>query len=341
LGSYSGPGSSTTKYSYQTDVGSGTIGNCNNCLVLGRDEDSVYVPGALQVTGAIQSTSGGIIFPDGTVQKTAANQAAATGNVITQVSGKVGVGTASPAAALDISGAGASSANLQFDYAPQPTEYWHSILNTFASGNGTMRFSLDDNGASVTPLTLTSKGLVGIGTTTPGASLEVNGNVRLTAGSGAAITFQDGTVQSTAYTGITSGGDYAEAVDVIGDRNAFEPGDLLVIDPANPGKFLKSNGTYSALVAGIYSTKPGTVGRRESKMPSPGEVPMALVGIVPVKVSDENGPIQVGDLLVSSSVSGRAMKGTDRQRMLGAVVGKALGNLETGTGTIEVLVTLR
>lgn len=74
---------------------------------------------------------------------------------------------------------------------------------------------------------------------------------------------------------------------------------------------------------------------------SAGEVPMAMVGRVPTRVSAENGPIQVGDLLVSSSTPGYAMKGTDRSRMLGAVVGKALGSLSSGTGIMEVLVTLQ
>jgi hypothetical protein len=35
------------------------------------------------------------------------------------------------------------------------------------------------------------------------------------------------------------------------------------------------------------------------------------------------------------------MKGTDRGRMLGAVIGKAMGSLDSGTGVIEVLVTLQ
>ena len=74
---------------------------------------------------------------------------------------------------------------------------------------------------------------------------------------------------------------------------------------------------------------------------SKDEVPLAVVGIVPCKVSAENGAIQAGDLLVASSVPGRAMKGTDRQRMLGAVVGKALEPLQHGTGIIQVLVTLQ
>jgi hypothetical protein len=66
-----------------------------------------------------------------------------------------------------------------------------------------------------------------------------------------------------------------------------------------------------------------------------------MVGIVPTKVTAENGPIHRGDLLVTSSAAGYAMKGTDRERMLGAVIGKAMGNLDSGTGVIEVLVTLQ
>lgn len=68
---------------------------------------------------------------------------------------------------------------------------------------------------------------------------------------------------------------------------------------------------------------------------------MALVGVVPTKVSAENGAINVGDLLVSSAIPGYAMKGTDRNKMLGAVIGKAMGSLESGKGMIEVLVMLQ
>ena len=105
---------------------------------------------------------------------------------------------------------------------------------------------------------------VGIGTTTPGAMLEVNGPVKLTTGSGASITFPDATIQSTAWNGTTLGGDYAEAVDVLGDRTHYEPGDVIVIDSAEPGKFVKSDKAYSRLVAGVYSTKPGLVGRPQT-----------------------------------------------------------------------------
>lgn len=200
--------------------------------------------------------------------------------------------------------------------------------------------------------TVMDSGNVGIGTTAPSAKLEVNGNAQidgsvLLGSSGIQITSSGivfpngGGTQTAAWTGTICGGDYAESVDVGKDRANYGPGDLLIIDPDHPGKFLKSAQPYSTSVAGIYSTKPGVTGRRQRTPKSPDEVPMAVVGIVPAKVTAENGPIHPGDLLVASSTIGYAMKGTDRSRMLGTVAGKALGSLDSGTGTIEVLVTLQ
>ena len=96
-------------------------------------------------------------------------------------------------------------------------------------------------------------------------------------------------------------------------------------------------------MAGIYSTKPGMLGttRKIEESAQSDEIPLAVVGIVPCKITTENGPIQAGDLLVTASTPGHAMKGTDRTRMLGAVVGKALEPLARGTGVIQVLVTLQ
>jgi hypothetical protein len=191
-------------------------------------------------------------------------------------------------------------------------------------------------------LSINSNGYVGIGTTTPGAKLDVAGNIKLS-GSGASITFPDGTVQSTAWSGTLCGGDYAESVDITGERTQYEPGDVLVVDPDHPGHFLKASERYSTLVAGIYSTKPGMIGRRQTIDPklASTEIPMAMVGVVPTKVSTENGSIHPGDILVTSSTSGRAMKGTDRSLFAGAIVGKALGPLDSGSGVIEVLVSLQ
>ena len=140
-----------------------------------------------------------------------------------------------------------------------------------------------------------------------------------------------------------SGADFAESMAVAGDRAKYTAGDLLAIDPTASRHVALAQKPYSTLVAGIYSTKPGLVGttRTVDESAPQNEIPLAVVGIVPCKVTTENGPIQIGDLLVTSSTLGHAMKGTDRSKMLGAVVGKALEPLEAGKGVIQVLVTLQ
>jgi len=131
---------------------------------------------------------------------------------------------------------------------------------------------------------------------------------------------------------------------VRGQRSSYEPGDLLVIDSTGNRRLALAKKPYSTLVAGIYSTQPGMLASpygMDDQRPATTDVPLAVVGIVPCKVTAENGPIQTGDLLVTSSLPGHAMKGTNRRQMLGAVVGKALEPLAKGTGVIQVLVTLQ
>jgi hypothetical protein len=60
-----------------------------------------------------------------------------------------------------------------------------------------------------------------------------------------------------------------------------------------------------------------------------------------VKVDASFGAIHAGDLLTTSSNPGYAMKVTDKVAAIGAIIGKALGNLESGTGTIAVMVMPR
>jgi hypothetical protein len=91
----------------------------------------------------------------------------------------------------------------------------------------------------------------------------------------------------------------------------------------------------------VYATKPGVLASRQGLDVSGKEIPVAMIGIVPAKASAENGPIQRGDLLVSSGTPGYVMRATDRQRFVGAVVGKAMQPLDSGTGVIEIAVTLQ
>ena len=60
-----------------------------------------------------------------------------------------------------------------------------------------------------------------------------------------------------------------------------------------------------------------------------------------IKVDASFSPIHVGDLLTTSPNPGFAMKVTDKTQAFGAVIGKALADLDSGTGTIPVMVTLK
>lgn len=151
----------------------------------------------------------------------------------------------------------------------------------------------------------------------------------------------DGNVFSAGF--IVGGADFAESVETSGEKENYHPGDVVVIDPTARRRVGLSRTPYSTTVAGIYSTRPGVVAS-SYLMNDPRlarEIPLAVVGIVPCHVSAENGAIGAGDLLVTSATPGYAMKGTDRSRMIGAVLGKALEPLPSGKGVIQVLVTLQ
>lgn len=140
----------------------------------------------------------------------------------------------------------------------------------------------------------------------------------------------------------TAGSDFAEALPGRGGKACYEPGDVLVLSEAEPGTIELSQQPYDHRVVGVHSTRPAVLGADkggESRVNSE-ELPVAILGIVPTKVSAEKGPILPGDLLTTSSTSGRAMKAMVPAPQ-GTLLGKALEPLAEGTGVIRVLVTLR
>jgi hypothetical protein len=133
---------------------------------------------------------------------------------------------------------------------------------------------------------------------------------------------------------VAGSADVAEWVTV---SQAVEAGTVLELDQVRPGSYRLSQESCSALVAGVVSSQPGLVlGGTE---PPEGKALLALSGIVPVRVTDERGPIQPGDLLVSSSTPGYAMRWAGPEPCPCALVGKALELMADGQGVILVLLT--
>lgn len=144
---------------------------------------------------------------------------------------------------------------------------------------------------------------------------------------------------------VASGADLAEVVPLTGATP--EPGDVVEIDPDAPSHFRLSTSARSALVAGVISTEPGMILNHAGADEGGDDIApsLALAGRVPVKVTDENGAVAPGDLLVASSTPGHAMRASP-EPAAGTVVGKALEafddtSADLDSGVIEMLVMLR
>jgi len=96
----------------------------------------------------------------------------------------------------------------------------------------------------------------------------------------------------------------------------LEAGDLVSSEATASGHVKKSEVSYDSSLLGAVSTKPAGVLGYKTK----DSVPVALIGRVPVKVSDINGPIKIGDAITSSEIPAVGMKTTEA----GPIIGKAL-----------------
>jgi hypothetical protein len=291
-------------------------------------------------------------------------------------SGNVGIGTASPFAKLHVVGAGQMGVLAQID---TPSIVGYSIgirghvtnavtgamsagtegVNDSASGYGVAGYH---QGGGIGVYGSAAAGGAGVrGDSTSGTGLDArsaSGTYIIEGWDAGSVNRRFAVVRSTgnvlADGAFTGPADFAEMMKVSGSKTQYEPGDVLVIGP--DGDLTKSSKTYATNLAGVYSTRPGFVGDTEiaqvgietyEKRTEKARVPVAILGIVPVKVTSENGPIQPGDMLTSSSAPGHAMKAqpiTINGMMIyptGTILGKALQSWEKGAGVIQVLVTLR
>lgn len=173
-------------------------------------------------------------------------------------------------------------------------------------------------------LNITKEGNVGIGTGSPLAKLEVNGDIKVT-----------GDV-------LLLGADCAEDFYVAG-LEEIEAGTVMVI--CEDGALQPSQKPYDKRVAGVISGagdfRPGIVLDKQTHDTRTQRRPLALVGKVYCKVDASYSPIEVGDLLTTSPTPGHGMKADDPTKAFGTVIGKALRDLEIGQGLIPILVCLQ
>ncbi|MFE0463739.1 hypothetical protein ACFW1A_31250 [Kitasatospora sp. NPDC058965] len=139
------------------------------------------------------------------------------------------------------------------------------------------------------------------------------------------------------------GADCAELFTAADTADArIEPGDVVVID--RDGALRRSDGPYDKRVAGVVSGagafRPGVL-LDSGNTASRRSCPVALIGKVYCKVDAQVHRITVGDLLTTSATPGHAMKAANQAEAFGTVLGKALADLDTGTGLLPILVCLQ
>ncbi len=148
---------------------------------------------------------------------------------------------------------------------------------------------------------------------------------------------------------INGGSDLSEQFDIqssAGEVLAAEaqPGMVVCIDPANPGKLTPSTRAYDRTVAGVISgaggVQPGMLMGQHDTL-ADGQHPVALTGRVYVWADASQGAIQPGDLLTTSNRAGHAMRVADHGQAHGAVLGKAMTALGEGQGLVLMLVSLQ
>ena len=279
------------------------------------------------------------------------------------LNGSVGIGTTTPGYKLDVQG-GSINTSQNLCINGDCKSAWSQVGSQWANGTGSINYaggsvgigitspvySLDVNGgingfrtkaastsasdtiatfenSAAIKMIVRANGNVGIGTTAPGKTLDVNGDIN------AVGTITGGTIQAK----------YQDVAEWVESSQPLSAGTVVVLDSDKNNQVVASTQSYDSRVAGVISPQPGiTLGERAE-----GRVLVAATGRVKVKVDATNGPIKIGDLLVTSDKEGFAMKsipvefGGVKMHRPGTLIGKALEPLANGTGEILVLLSLQ
>lgn len=143
---------------------------------------------------------------------------------------------------------------------------------------------------------------------------------------------------------IKAGSDFAEMFDIKYEASEIVPGMVVSINPDEEGKLQLTTQAYDAKVAGVISgangVRPGMMMGQENTL-ADGAYPVALTGRVYVLVSEENGPIKVGDMLTTSTKAGYAMRASDRDRSFGSILGKAMTSSKSTSPYVLMLINLQ
>ena len=135
-------------------------------------------------------------------------------------------------------------------------------------------------------------------------------------------------VHASFFVGTATAARYADLAEKYESDAEYEAGTVLVF--GGEAEVTACEEELDHRVAGVVSTDPAYMMNADAE----GQY-VALTGRVPCKVV---GPVAKGDLMVASSVKGHAK--ADNNAGPGRIIGKAIGEIDSGEGVIEVLVNM-
>ena len=208
--------------------------------------------------------------------------------------GRIGSGTSTPEKQLHLKGDG----YIKLEDTSAPNNSW-TELNCTAAGNFVLK---QHNKFGRSSFAIKPHGDMIFSSTNANVKFDFRGRVK------------------THTLEITGG---ADVVEKINSDDNIQPGEVILIDPTDPNKAMRSTKSYQRTAIGVVSgaggVKHGVELAQEGALD--GNIAFAIAGRVYVKVT---GQVQPGDLLTSSDIPGKAMAAIDREKREGAVIGKAL-----------------
>ncbi|MFA4989266.1 MAG: hypothetical protein WC576_00640 [Candidatus Omnitrophota bacterium] len=278
------------------------------------------------------------------------------------VEGNVGIGTTNPSDVLEIDGTNPIlkiGSRIRIKADESNNDAW------FGAGSDLNKIKFGDADFSSAMMTIsTATGNVGIGTTAPGAKLDIYNPDTVSNIAPFAITNADtdtwsmGLYGTSAYglyidappdtnchgyygTGACRLNDYAEMMEF---SEMPKDGDIIVIDKDRPGFIKVSDQSNSQDIVGVASENPamviGSYGISikgwKNNQPKDGTYiyPLALSGRKIINVTDENGDIKPGDKIISSSLKGYGAKAFESGQVVGMAIGGFSSSPEDETVTL-------
>jgi hypothetical protein len=317
------------------DIKNTNTGNVGIGTIAPSSVVQLDVNGAIRLGSAIGQTSGVISYSDsdfwgynGTDWKSLTSDlwksdgpGSATGEVyydggVDGQDGNVGIGTNDPEALLHISQTGyGNNAELKIES---------------STGNGWGIYQ--DRDTEDLRLSSSGAGTVVVGSDLPAQTHPIGGSQW--------NFWSEGDVGVSGSVYLFDGGDYyvsgADLAEEFKTDIDLSEGTVVVMGDDSYQSIKASKTAYDKTVIGVVSDNAGIVmGHVDENV----REEVAMVGVVGVKVSTENGSISKGDLLVTSNTIGYAMRSDNPE--VGTVVGKALEGFGGTTGNIKALINLQ